>query len=242
MDKNPALLEEHIAECFCDFGTGKGAAHTGGCPTPHFHPGFEEDLQAAGYAPRRGQTWVCILRCLAGALGNIYTILFSRKTTDSQRKSLTGLGDLVFAQTRMQTFLRSLLKDLQTSQLPTGETAHTCHTVRLPSHSIKALRNRNNLHLITSQLSPLKQKCLHNLPPESWPAGPIQPHWTWVYGDRWSIRGSRSCGWPTPAAQTDRPSGREKWAWLTRASAGAPTLLKTQISPFTVGLGTPWPL
>lgn len=126
--------------------------------------------------PGEGRPESGILRCLAGALGNIYTILFSRKTTDSQRKSLTGLGDLVFAQTRMQTFLRSLLTDLQTTQILTGETAHTCHTLRLPGHSIETFRNRNNLRLITSQLSPLKQKCLHNLPPESWPAGPIQPH------------------------------------------------------------------
>lgn len=37
--------------------------------------------------------------------------------------------------------------------------------------------------------------------------------------------------------QADKPSGEGRVE-----AEGRPTLLKTQTSPFTVGLGTPWPL
>lgn len=58
-------------------------------------------------------------------------------------------------------------------------------------------------------------------------------------------QGWASC-WDTAAprcAPPHRPEGAPEAAWSPGPVPGAVlTLLKTQISPFTVGRGTPWPL
>lgn len=61
----------------------------------------------------------------------------------------------------------------------------------------------------------------------------------WKRSDQPRSRGQTG---PRPTTHTYWLLGSKRDGLGSHAPDGAPTLLKTQISPFTVGLGTPWPL